>query len=219
MINREFLSQFTTKKITVVAVSKTKPAEQIRELFEAGHVHFGENKVQELVDKYEVLPRDIKWHMIGHLQSNKVKYIAPFVHLIHSVDSEKLIRMIDKEARKNDRMINVLLQVKIAKEDTKFGLEPEDLYGIIDKYNNNEFPNVKICGLMGMASLTENTRIIDKEFEFLHDLYIEIKEVYFNRAYYFKELSMGMSGDYQIALEHGATMLRIGTLIFGERNY
>jgi pyridoxal phosphate enzyme (YggS family) len=213
-----FLSDFMYHDVTVVAVSKTKTKEEILKVYDAGHRDFGENKAQELQLKYELLPKDIRWHMIGHLQTNKVKYIAPFVHLIHSVDSEKLLKVIDKEAKKNSRVIQVLLQVKIAREETKFGLDPDEMYRILEQYQAGEFSNIRICGLMGMASLTEDTQVVNKEFASLHDLFIELKEVYFNRAYYFRELSMGMSGDYQQAIEHGATIIRIGTLIFGERH-
>lgn len=218
MINSGFLSKFNHPGVKVVAVSKTKTIEQILEVYNVGHRDFGENKVQELADKAEVLPKDIKWHMIGHLQSNKVKYIAPFVHLIHSVDSAKLLKTIDKEARKNNRIINVLLQVRIAEEDTKFGMDAEYLHEILEEFNANLYPNVKICGLMGIATFTDDQSQIEKEFEKLHDIFIEMKVVYFTQAYYFKELSMGMSGDYELAIEHGATLVRIGTLIFGRRN-
>jgi pyridoxal phosphate enzyme (YggS family) len=218
MHKSQFLKTINHLGVKVVAVSKTKSPDEVMIVYNEGHRDFGENKVKELTSKHEALPKDIKWHMIGHLQTNKVKYIAPFVHLIHAVDSLKLLQTIDKEARKNKRIINVLLQVKISQEDTKYGLEQEEVHEIVDKFTSNEFPNVKICGLMGMASFTDNTEIIDKEFSTLQDLYIELKEVYFNQAYYFKELSMGMSNDYELAIEHGATMIRIGTLIFGTRN-
>jgi pyridoxal phosphate enzyme (YggS family) len=218
MVNSGFLSNFKHPGVKIVAVSKTKTTDQILEIYNAGHRDFGENKVQELSEKAEKLPKDIKWHMIGHLQSNKVKYIAPFIYLIHSVDSVKLLKTIDKEARKNNRIINVLLQVRIAEEDTKFGMEAEDLYEIVEDFNANLYPNVKICGLMGMATFTDDLTQIEREFERLHDIFIEMKVVYFTQAYYFKELSMGMSGDYELAIEHGATLVRIGTLIFGRRN-
>jgi len=212
-----FLSDFKKTGVSIVAVSKTKSPEQIQAVSDPGHREFGENKVQELVSKQDILPADIKWHMIGHLQSNKVKYIAPFVHLIHSVDSAKLLKIVDQEANKHNRVIKVLLQVKIASEESKYGLSQDELHDIVEDFTQNKYPNVKICGLMGMASFTDDTTVVDQEFELLHDIFIEIKEVYFNRAYYFKELSMGMSGDYELAMEHGATLLRIGTLIFGQR--
>lgn len=217
MDHNTFLNKFKSKNIRVIAVSKTKTADQILQVYKSGHRDFGENKVQELVSKNEILPKDIKWHMIGHLQKNKVKYIAPFVHLIHSVDSLDLLEVINKEAKKNDRTQNILVQVRIAQEETKFGIEPKHLNDIMDAYVANKFPNVKICGLMGMASFTDDTQQIDKEFELLHDIFIEVKQVFLDRAYYFKELSIGMSGDYEIAIEHGASMIRIGTLIFGQR--
>lgn len=218
MVNSGFLSKFKHPGVKVIAVSKTKTPDQILEIYNAGHRDFGENKVQELAQKAEELPKDINWHMIGHLQSNKVKYIAPFVHLIHSVDSKKLLKTIDNEAKKSDRVIKVLLQVRIAEEETKFGMEAEDLHEILEEFNANLYPNVKICGLMGMATFTDDQSQIEREFETLHDIFIEMKVVYFTQAYYFKELSMGMSGDYELAIEHGATMVRIGTLIFGRRN-
>lgn len=218
MVNSGFLSKFKHPGVKVIAVSKTKTPDQILEIYNAGHRDFGENKVQELAQKAEELPKDINWHMIGHLQSNKVKYIAPFVHLIHSVDSKKLLKTIDNEAKKSDRVIKVLLQVRIAEEETKFGMEAEDLHEILEEFNANLYPNVKICGLMGMATFTDDQSQIEREFETLHDIFIEMKVVYFTQAYYFNELSMGMSGDYELAIEHGATMVRIGTLIFGRRN-
>ena len=217
MDHNSFLKRFKQKGLTVVAVSKTKAAEQIQKVYDSGHLDFGENKVQELTGKYEVLPKDIRWHFIGHLQRNKIKYIAPFIHMIHSVDSLRLLETIDEHARKNNRVIKILLQVKIAKEETKFGLDADKVYPIIEDFVSNKYPNIKICGLMGMASFTDDVKQIDSEFAFLHDLFIELKEVYLDRAYYFKELSIGMSGDYEIALEHGATLLRVGTLIFGQR--
>ena len=214
---KSFLDGFQHSNVRVVAVSKTKTAEQILQVYASGHRDFGENKVQELLEKYEILPKDIRWHMIGHLQKNKVKYIVPFIDLIHSVDNEELLETINKEGAKHKRIVKILMQVKIASEDSKFGLDPDTLHALVQRFVANEFPHVKICGLMGMASFTDNTAQINREFESLHDLFIEIKEVYFNQAYYFKELSMGMSGDYEIAIENGSTIVRIGTLIFGHR--
>jgi pyridoxal phosphate enzyme (YggS family) len=190
----------------LVAVSKTHPPELIREAYDAGQRIFGENKVQEMVAKYEVLPKDIQWHLIGHLQTNKVKYIAPWVSLIHSVDSPKLAEEIDKQGKKAGRVIPCLLQVHIATEETKFGFDRVELLNFIKTFKPM---NVSIEGLMGMASLTDNTDQIRKEFKTLHDLFIEIGNL--------KELSMGMSGDYKIAMEEGSTMVRIGTAIFGKR--
>ncbi len=203
----------------LVAISKTKPVEMIQKAYDSGHRDFGENKVQELVDKYEALPKDIKWHMVGHLQRNKVKYIAPFVRLIHAVDSLKLLREIEKQARKADRTVNVLLQIHIAKEETKFGLSEEELQQLLNDEFIDEIQNVKILGLMGMATYTSNTSVVRNEFKYLHELYVSVKEDFNKEAIDFEELSMGMSGDYKIALEQGSTMIRIGSSIFGERNY
>lgn len=202
----------------LVAVSKTKPVEDIKVLYEAGQRVFGENKVQEMVEKYEQLPADIQWHMIGHLQRNKVKYIAPFVSLIHGVDSERLYREIEKQAAKVERTIEVLLQMHIAEEETKFGLSVQELKQLLEQ-NLPAKGMVRIVGLMGMATNTDNEKQVAKEFEGLHQLFLEIKEQYFKNAPGFRHLSMGMSGDYQIAIQHGSTLVRIGSLIFGERNY
>ena len=190
----------------LVAVSKTHPPALIQEAYDAGQRVFGENKVQEMVAKYEVLPKDIQWHLIGHLQTNKVKYIAPWVSLIHSVDSSKLAEEIDKQGKKAGRVIPCLLQVHIAKEETKFGFDKEELLKFL---RESKLDNVKVEGLMGMASLTDNTDQIRREFKMLHDLFVEIGNM--------KELSMGMSSDYKIAMEEGSTMVRIGTAIFGKR--
>jgi len=190
----------------LIAVSKTHPPELIKEAYAAGQRVFGENKVQEMVAKYEVLPKDIEWHLIGHLQTNKVKYIAPWISLIHSVDSSKLAEEIDKQGKKVGRVIPCLLQVYIAKEETKFGFDKEEL---LDFIKNFKLTNIRIEGLMGMASLTDDTDQIRIEFKMLHDLFVEIGNL--------KELSMGMSSDYKIAMEEGSTMVRIGTAIFGKR--
>jgi PLP dependent protein len=197
--------------VVLVAVSKTKPVEEIRELYDLGHRDFGENYVQELIDKQSQLPADIRWHYIGHLQSNKVKYIAPFVHLIHGVDSLKLLKEIDKQAQKNKRIIDCLLQVHIAQEETKFGLDENELSELADK--TGELPDVNVCGLMGMASFTEESSKIRSEFQYLKKLFIQMK----NKNSNIKILSMGMSADYQIALEEGTTLVRIGSLLFGAR--
>tara|TARA_B110000977_G_scaffold86299_1_gene114983 strand:- start:16494 stop:17141 length:648 start_codon:yes stop_codon:yes gene_type:complete len=197
--------------VCLVAVSKTKPKELILEAYESGHTVFGENKVQELVDKYEALPKDIKWHMIGHLQTNKVKYIAPFINLIHSIDSIKLIKEINKKAKSNDRVIDCLIQVHIAKEDSKFGIplsEVDDFY-----IKCQEYENVRIKGLMGMATFTENTTIVSEEFKNLKIVYDKMKSNYPT----IDILSCGMSGDYNIAIEQGSNMIRIGSTIFGGR--
>ena len=197
--------------LTVVAVSKTKPADAIQQAYEAGHVHFGENKVQELCQKHETLPKNIRWHMIGHLQRNKVKYIAPFVHLIHGVDSERLLNEINKQGDKNDRIIDVLLQIHIAEESTKFGFSYEEAEAVLSKAKKLE--NVRITGLMGMASYTENTAQLTAEFSGLQDFYNRLKAT--NK---WTTLSMGMSNDYKLAVDLGSNMIRVGSLIFGSRN-
>ena len=197
--------------ITLVAVSKTKPVEDILELYDLGHRDFGENYVQELVEKAERLPKDIRWHFIGHLQSNKVKLITPFIYLIHGVDSLKLLKEIDKQAEKNKRHIDCLLQVHIAQEETKFGFDENELFAL----EIGQFANVKIKGLMGMASLTENVNKIRIEFKQLKTLYDKLSTF----TPQLSILSMGMSADYKIAIEEGSNMVRIGSLLFGDRNY
>lgn len=215
--NIENIKQEVSQNIKLIAVSKTKPIESIMEAYHAGQKIFGENKVQELVNKYEQLPKDIEWHLIGHLQSNKVKYIASFVHLIHSVDSEGLLLEINKQAHKFSKIQKVLLQISIADEETKFGLEQKELLMIIDKYINNNYPNIAIVGLMGMATFTENEEKIANEFAGLKKLFDEIKSSYFNNNETFNQLSMGMSSDYKIAIKSGSTMIRVGSNIFGSR--
>ena len=201
----------------LIAVSKTHPIERIREAYEAGQRDFGENKVQELVEKYEGLPKDIRWHMIGHLQSNKVKYIAPFVHLIHGVDSVNLLKEINKQGIKNERQIACLLQFHIAQEDTKFGLSLEEAKALLAGPEFSLLNHVRICGVMGMATFTENTAQIRKEFQNLHAIYQQLKSSYFSSNAEFKEISMGMSDDYPIAMEEGSTFIRVGSKIFGKR--
>jgi pyridoxal phosphate enzyme (YggS family) len=202
----------------LIAVSKTKPAADVMKLYEAGQRHFGENKVQEMVGKYEELPKNIQWHLIGHLQTNKVKYIAPFVHLIHSVDSLKLLTEINKQAEKNHHTIDCLLQIYIANEDTKFGLSPIEAEQLLSSPEFEQLKNIRICGLMGMATNTENKAQIESEFASLRNVFEQLKQKFFSAQPYFKELSMGMSSDYALALKHGATMVRIGSILFGERN-
>jgi pyridoxal phosphate enzyme (YggS family) len=201
----------------LVAVSKTKPVSAIEALYDQGQRIFGENKVQEMVEKQAALPKDIQWHLIGHLQTNKVKYIAPFVSLIHSVDSLKLLEEINKQAQKNNRVIDCLLQVYIAQEDTKFGLDKEELLDLLSHPSFKSLQNIKICGLMGMASNTDDEVVITQEFQTLNHLFNEIKAKYFIANERFTELSMGMSSDYKIALKQGATLIRIGSLLFGSR--
>ena len=195
--------------VDIVAVSKTKPISDIIKAYHAGQKIFGENKIQEMVAKFEKLPKDIEWHMIGHVQTNKVKYMASFVNTIHSVDSHKLLKEIQKQAFRNDRKIKCLIQIRIANEDTKFGIEPSELNDFLNF--SKILPNIKIKGLMGMASFTDNKNQIRNEFRMLSNLYNDFNDL--------KVLSMGMSGDYQIGIEEGSTMVRIGSKIFGERKF
>lgn len=211
------IKQSLGKEIMLVAVSKTKPAAQIMEAYEAGQRDFGENKVQELEQKAQELPQDIKWHMIGHLQSNKVKYIAPFVELIHSVDKLKLLMEINKRALQNDRHIKVLLQVYIAKEESKFGLSEEELIDLLDSENYASMNSIKVVGLMGMATFTDDKEQVKNEFSYLKSLFDRVKLQFFKSDPDFTVLSMGMSGDYPTAIEAGSNMVRIGSSIFGER--
>lgn len=204
--------------VKLVAISKMKSVEEIMEAYRADHRIFGENKVQELVRKQEVLPNDIEWHMVGHLQSNKVKYIAPFVHLIHSVDTTKLLRTIDKEAAKSGRRIDCLLQVHIAREEVKYGFLREEILELLVSGELENLKSVRIVGLMGMATFTDDEDLIRSEFKSLKTLFDELKKHYLAGENSFNEISMGMSGDYMIAIEEGSTMVRIGSLIFGERS-
>ncbi len=215
---RKILSELPSH-ITLVAVSKTHSAEEIMKAYEAGHRIFGENKVQELVPKYDQLPKDIKWHFIGHLQSNKIKYITSFIHLIHSVDSLSLLKEIDKYGIKYNRIVNVLLQIYIAKEESKFGFDEEELMAMFQSPNYLACNHVRVCGLMGMATNTENEVIIRNEFRSLTVLFRKLKETVFLNTDFFKEISMGMSSDYIIAIEEGSTIIRVGSRIFGKRDY
>lgn len=203
--------------VQLIAVSKTKPASAVLEAYQAGQRAFGENKVQEMVDKYDQLPKDIQWHLIGHLQTNKVKYIAPFVHLVHAVDSLKLLQEIDKQAKKHDRVIPCLLQFHIANEETKFGLDFSEAEELLQSREFVELQNVQIAGLMGMATFTDDEEQIRDEFRNLNNFFQVIKSHYFKFNPEFKHLSMGMSGDYRIAIEEGSTMVRIGSTLFGSR--
>ncbi|MBU0696155.1 MAG: YggS family pyridoxal phosphate-dependent enzyme [Bacteroidetes bacterium] len=203
--------------VRLVAVSKTKPNEDILEAYQLGQRIFGENHVQELVDKHESLPKDIEWHLVGHLQTNKVKYIAPFISLIHSVDSLKLLIEINKQAIKSDRIIDCLLQVYIADEETKYGLGYDEVIELLESQEFQELKNVRIVGLMGIATNTENPKQIKEEFYELKTLFEGVKLSYFKNEASFKEVSMGMSSDYKIALEQGSTLVRIGSDIFGKR--
>jgi pyridoxal phosphate enzyme (YggS family) len=200
-------------------VSKFNPNEAILEAYETGERIFGESKVQELCTKYEMLPKDISWHFIGHLQSNKIKYIVPFVQLIHGVDSYKLLTEINKIAEKHEKRVNCLFQVHIAKEETKFGFSADELFDTLNTRELKQLNNIQICGLMGMATFTDNKAQINSEFKYLKSLFDQIKNEYFVENESFCELSMGMSDDYQIAIEQGSTLVRVGSLIFGARNY
>ena len=217
---KKIVRELQSKKVTLVAVSKTKTAEDILELYEMGHRDFGENYVQELTEKHLILPKDIRWHFIGHLQSKKVKYIAPFIHLIHGVDSFKLLEEINKQGIKNKRIINCLLQVHIAQEETKFGLsevELDELFKSLPAYVAVDgLANVRIRGLMGMASFTEDLNKVQLEFKYLSALFDKYSGITTSHSE-MQILSMGMSADYKIAMEEGSTMVRIGSLIFGER--
>lgn len=215
--NLKTIKASVPSSVKLVAVSKTKPVEDIREAYNTGHRDFGENKVQELLDKAEKLPGDIRWHMIGHLQSNKVKYIAPFVSLIHSVDKKKLLKIINKEAEKAERVIPCLLQFYIAEEETKFGLFYEEAQEMLQDLNN--YPNVSIDGVMGMATFTNDMEQVRKEFQNLKSIFNRLKTEFFTANENFREISMGMSEDYRVAVEEGSTIIRVGSAIFGERNY
>lgn len=206
------------KEVTLVAVSKTKPVKDIMEAYNTGHLDFGENKVQDMVEKYEEMPKDIKWHMIGHVQRNKVKYMAEFVHLIHGVDSLKLLMEINKRAKSYDRIIDCLLQIKIAEEDSKFGMDADDALEMIQTETFSELKNIRITGVMGMATFTDDENQIRKEFKKLKSTFQQLKSIECPNCN-FKTISMGMSGDYPIAIDEGSTMIRVGSLIFGSRNY
>lgn len=207
------------ESVRLVAVSKTKPNEDILAAYEAGQRIFGENKVQDLTQKYEELPKDIEWHFIGHPQTNKVKYIAPFIQLIHGVDSLKLLKVINKEASKNERVIRCLLQFHIAEESTKFGLDEKEADELLMSGEFKELKNVEIAGVMGMATFTDDEKQIRNEFRMLKKIFNSLKNKYFSSSKNFCEISMGMSDDYGIAVEEGSTMIRVGSKIFGARNY
>lgn len=213
---KELLSKIEGKA-QLVAVSKTHSPEKIMALYMQGQRIFGENRIQELVEKQEALPKDIDWHMIGHLQTNKVKYIAPFVGLIHAVDSLKLLKEINKQAQKADRVIPCLLQFKIAEEDSKFGLSLKEAQAILESDAFKSMNSLQICGVMGMATFTNDKQQVRKEFARLKRIFDDLKKTYFQKQPYFKDISMGMSGDYEIAIEEGSTLVRVGSLVFGER--
>ena len=213
--NLQIISSSLPKHVSLVAVSKTKPISDIQEAYDAGQRIFGENKIQEMVEKHEVLPKDIEWHMIGHLQRNKVKYMAPFVDLVHGIDSLKTLKEINKQALKHHRNINCLLQVKIAQEETKFGLETNEIESILSNSAFNELKNITITGLMGMASFIDDSSQVSKEFQSLKIIFDKLKTHHSSLT----TISMGMSGDYKLAIEAGSNMIRVGSSIFGERNY
>jgi pyridoxal phosphate enzyme (YggS family) len=215
---QDIVKELQPHEAKLIAVSKTKPISDITLLYEQGQRLFGENKVQEVTDKYEALPKDIEWHFIGHLQTNKVKQIASFISLIHAVDSLRLLEEIDKQAQKYDRIIPCLLQVHIATEETKFGMDKNEIMALLNSDSFSSLKNIQISGLMGMATNTNDVTQVDKEFAGLKVLFYEIKRGHFSDKQYFKELSMGMSSDYRIALKNGATFIRIGSDIFGDRN-
>ncbi len=215
---RELKNEIASSGVTLVAVSKTKPASDIEEMFQLGQLDFGENYVQELVEKQAALPPAIRWHFIGHLQRNKVKYIAPFVYLIHGVDSLQLLLEIQKQGAKHNRIINVLLQVHIATEESKFGLDEIELDALLQYVKVQTLPNVRIRGMMGMASFSDDQTLIRMEFAHLHQLFTRVKSAPFPGVE-MELLSMGMSADYKIAIEQGSNMIRIGSMLFGSRNY
>lgn len=217
---KEIVAELSAKDVTLIAVSKTKPVADIHELYDLGQRDFGENYVQELMEKQPQLPADIRWHYIGHLQSNKVKYIAPFVHMVHAVDSFKLLVEINKQAAKNDRVIDVLLQLHIASEESKFGMDEKEIIETMDYFEAQQesLQHIRICGLMGMATFTDNEAQLRSEFQKLRNLFQNLKHSYFIGKPYFNTCSMGMSSDYNIAIEEGSTLVRVGSLLFGSRN-
>ncbi|MCX6285575.1 MAG: YggS family pyridoxal phosphate-dependent enzyme [Bacteroidetes bacterium] len=215
--NLELLYRSIPPYVQVIVVSKTQGPETIKEVYSAGHRAFGENKVQELTSKASALPADIRWHFIGHLQTNKVRLIVPFIHMIHSIDSLKLLKEVDKEAGRIDRMVTCLLQMHIATEETKFGLDLQEIFQILGSPDFKTMSHIRIHGLMGMATFTDNEGLVRQEFRSLRDNFMKIKTKFFPHDTEFNELSMGMSGDYGLAIEEGSTMIRIGTAIFGER--
>lgn len=216
MTFNQLTETLSTTNTTLVAVSKTKPISAIQELYDRGQRIFGENRVQEMVEKHEALPKDIEWHMIGHLQTNKVKYMAPFVSLVHSVDNERLLKEINKQAARHDRTINILIQIKIATEASKSGWEYRDLVSYLEKNTLEAYQNIAVKGVMGMATFTDNKDQVQREFAKLKTYHEELSREHFTDD--FDIISMGMSGDYELAIEEGANMVRIGSLLFGARN-
>jgi hypothetical protein len=216
--NLNHIKSSLPEHVTLVAVSKTKPVSDLMEAYNAGQRIFGENKIQEMAEKYQQMPKDVEWHMIGHVQRNKVKYMADFVSLIHGVDSFKLLKEINKQAKKCNRIINCLLQIKIAEEDSKFGMSKNDASTLLQSDEFSELKNIKIVGLMGMATFTDDTAQIESEFKFLKTTFEELKQLQTVNCK-LKTVSMGMSGDYKLAIGCGSTMIRVGSSIFGARNY
>jgi pyridoxal phosphate enzyme (YggS family) len=216
--NLQEIKSTLPEQVTLVAVSKTKPVSDLQEAYNAGQRIFGENKIQEMAEKFEVLPKDISWHMIGHVQTNKVKYMAEFVDLIHGCDSFKLLKEINKQAKKHDRIINCLLQLKIAKEDTKFGMSQEDATALLLSEEFSALKNICVTGVMGMATFTDNQAQVKEEFDTLKRISEELKTLKADNCQ-LKTISMGMSGDYKLAIDSGSTMVRVGSSIFGVRNY
>ena len=217
--NLEKIKATMPEGITLVAVSKTKPISDLQEAYDAGQRTFGENYPQEMRDKHEVLPQDIRWHFIGHLQTNKIKYIIPYVTLIHSIDTANLLEAVNKEAKKHERVVDCLLQFHIAQEETKFGLDLDEARQLLESEAFKAMENVRICGVMGMATFTDDKTEVRKEFKHLKAIFDTLKKEYFANQPQFKEISMGMSEDYLIAIEEGATMVRVGSKIFGARKY
>ena len=215
--NITLLKHQIPSSVKLIAVSKTKPVSDILTAYNSGQRFFGENRVQELLNKVDLLPRDIEWHLIGHLQSNKVKYIVPFISMIQSVDSFRLLKTINSEASKINRVVNCLLQIHIASEETKFGFSMKELFEMAESQEFKSMKHVRICGVMGMATFTSDTSQVGKEFSYLADCFNSLKNRYFTWNSHFKEISMGMSGEYKIALKEGSTIVRIGSIIFGER--
>ncbi len=216
---QELRDELKATDTKLVAVSKTHSPEKIMEFYEQGQRDFGENRVQEMVEKYEQLPKDIRWHLIGHLQTNKAKYVTSFVHLIHSADSYKVLKEINKRARNDERIVGCLLQFKIAEEETKYGFEPEETYEMLESEKFQKLKNIHIRGVMGMATFTDDEAQVRREFKQLANIFHHLKDKYFSGQESFEKISMGMTDDYKIALEEGSTMVRIGSLLFGERAY
>ena len=217
--NLEKIRATLPEGVTLVAVSKTKPISDVQEAYDAGQRVFGENHALEMRDKHEALPKDIQWHFIGHLQTNKIKYIVSYVTLIHSIDSANLLEAVNKEAAKHDRVVDCLLQFHIAQEETKFGLDLDEARQLLDSEAFKQMKNVRICGVMGMATFTDNMEQVRQEFQHLKQIFDVLKKTYFADQPQFKEISMGMSDDYPVAVEEGATMVRVGSKIFGARTY